>query len=217
MKTRDRCNTTKLIPFLAKCNRSGTNPSGCLHRTSLSSVREKAGQLASLAFAFLVLLGCARNQLSESEQIMRLLESCPSWTVPPPNDVAKAKILDHLAKISAYNTTLIYEAVKKYSAMHRDDLEALSKILLLNRFLFAVPQWVPVDTPLFGSWRHSVENGQISLLWPFSVRSDGTLVLTGEFSGYTGEPYQAREEFDFFSKNYGQRRNPGSVDRKDRT
>ena len=119
-----------------------------------------------------------------------------------------------LRKISACDIGDIRAAVEQYvdtnTKSGSQNLGNLSKVFLLNRYLFNVPQLVSIDSPLFGAWRNPIQDGQLDLLWPFSLKPDGQLELSGMFSGYTGEAYRPMEEFDYFFKKYGLRNQAGT-------
>lgn len=82
----------------------------------------------------------------------------------------------------------------------------VSRIFLLNRFMFNVPSEVMMPVPVFGGWEGVPHrDGKINLLWPFSIAADGSIELTGKPIMYVGQRYDAIGEFDYFYHAYGKR------------
>lgn len=162
-------------------------------------------------FALLLMMTSCVNSNNAEKKVLTLLDKCPSWTRLRPNDQPdREKIMASLEKIRTFNTRVVRMAVEQYVVKNTkttsQNLENLSKVFLLNRYLFQVPQFVPAESPVFGAWRNPIEKGQMNVLWPFLLKPNGRLELTGVFSGYTGEPYQPIKEFDYFFKTFGIRK-----------
>jgi hypothetical protein len=86
------------------------------------------------------------------------------------------------------------------------DAGNLSKLFVLNRPLIAVPPRENFSGPFFGGWEGvPQDNQEMNMMWPLSLEKDGNLRLTGVFSGYSGRPYFAVQEFDHFLAEYGRR------------
>jgi hypothetical protein len=84
----------------------------------------------------------------------------------------------------------------------------MSRLYVLSRYIFNVPERAKFDSPTFGGWMGVPHNSEeINLLWPLSYDQQGNLALTGQFGGYMGDDYLAIQEFDYFRSAYGARRN----------
>ena len=102
---------------------------------------------------------------------------------------------------------MIRKAIVLIFSTHPQDTSLWSRVFLLNRYLFQVPEISPIDGHLFGGWAGTpVENGMVNRLWPFSYDGQNRLQLVGEFEGYYGPPYRGLDEFDYFQKKFGLRR-----------
>jgi hypothetical protein len=83
-----------------------------------------------------------------------------------------------------------------------------SRVFLLNRYLFQAPEKSPIDEQLFGGWAGTpIENGMVNRLWPFAYDSQNKLQLARDFEGYFGNGYRGLDEFDYFQKTFGLRKN----------
>ena len=134
------------------------------------------------------------------------------------DEAGAAKIRrEALNRLARLDPSDLREVVKRYCACEAnvegpDDCE-LSRIYALNRFVFAVPEWCPVGSALYGAIVRPVVGAMRRELWPFNVRSDGELeMLGGELGFSTGPPYKALAEFDQFKAMYGVRKRPGFVE-----
>lgn len=85
--------------------------------------------------------------------------------------------------------------------------EAFSRIFVLNRALFAVPEWV--DRSGLQAWGGfvgvPVVDGRVGLLWPLARTHSGGLVLAHPWRGYMGADYAGVAEFDYFARRFGPR------------
>jgi hypothetical protein len=83
----------------------------------------------------------------------------------------------------------------------------LSKVFVMNRFIFAVPSHVPwARVQVFGAWAGvPTTHDGANLMWPLSERVPGVIELTSHFKGYYGPPYRPLREFDYFSAQFGPR------------
>ena len=142
------------------------------------------------------------------EAIISQILSCPAWDELEKGDVkTKDKIMKSLVLISENDITMIRAAVVLSCSKYPQSTSLWSRIFLLNRYLFQVPEKSPVDGKLFGGWAGTpIENGVVNRLWPFSYNSQNELQLTGDFEGYYGNGYKGVEEFDYFQKTFGLRK-----------
>jgi hypothetical protein len=154
------------------------------------------------------------------DAILELLRSCPEWTaISAENASERLPLLKKsIRAIAQYDEPLILAAVEKYCRESTDkfgstNLDMLSKVYILNRFLFAVPEVEPNvnKTKVFGGWVGPPENrsdgGTNDMLWPLHETSSG-LEIIGKLRGYFGPDYEAVEEFKYFFVTYGLRTDP---------
>jgi hypothetical protein len=112
-----------------------------------------------------------------------------------------------LELISENDITLIREAIVRLFSKYSQNTSLWSRVFILNRYLFQVPENSPIDEHLFGGWAGTpIENGMVNRLWPFSYDSQNRLQLVGEFEGGYGNGYRGLDEFDYFHKKFGLRR-----------
>lgn len=144
--------------------------------------------------------------------LIRLISEMPSWCDLPVDDTTDRKqILNTMQKIGEAPTQSVRQAMSAYveEVKHTEegyDVSAMSRLYLLNRFLFNVPFWAEPDRPGFGSFFGiPTEGNAVNELWPLSIGVDKQLILDGEFAGYFGESYLGVQEFDYFNENYGRR------------
>ncbi len=102
------------------------------------------------------------------------------------------------------------EIVKQIAAETPDDfdLETASKLYVLLRFYFAVPEYVERSEyrAFGGGWGVPDDgNDRLGVLWPLSVE-DEQLKLTSQFRLFKGADYRPLDEFDHFNKKYGPRK-----------
>lgn len=146
------------------------------------------------------------------EDIANLLEASPAWSNILANDNQSQKIvIEYLERISQYDLAIIRVAIEQYinhkMATKSYGVSSMSRLYVLNRYLFDLPTDYPFDRSTFGGWIGVPEgNGRINLLWPFSYDSQGQLVLTGRFGGYNGHDYLATQEFDYFQQTFPTRK-----------
>ena len=90
------------------------------------------------------------------------------------------------------------------------NVSAMSKLFVLNRYVFNVPEFTPLNQQRFGSFLGvPVLEGRVNELWPWQIDPAGELQLTGFFRGYAGESFVALEEAEAFQRLYGRRESRG--------
>jgi hypothetical protein len=144
-------------------------------------------------------------------ELVAMIENVPPWTVAKPKE---KEILSSLATLDAFPTATLRDAVAEYvkrrEAAGHYLLAEMSKVYLVNRFIFKVPEREGQDVRFFGGWDGvPFTNGVANYMWPLAFGADGSIIMKGRYRGYAGPPYRGLEEFDFFSKRYGRRRNVG--------
>jgi hypothetical protein len=101
--------------------------------------------------------------------------------------------------------------VETAKEQNRYDTAAMSRIYVLNRYVFAVPRRRPLGSRRFGSFMGIPHDERsVDEWWPLARDARGRWKLTGRFEGYAGEDYQALEEFDYFRREFGPRKKEGS-------
>jgi hypothetical protein len=151
------------------------------------------------------------GQDDQVERLFKQIRLCPPWTrIKASDQQSKQNVITCLDSIANNDTSRIRKAVERVA--HDEDtsnysVDELSKLFLLNRYLFKVPSKSNMaDARFFGGWGgvpHDEEH--VDLLWPFAVNSAGKLELTGGFGGYYGDIFEAVDEFDYFNRRFGRR------------
>jgi hypothetical protein len=127
------------------------------------------------------------------EEIIDLIESCPSWLEAADSVEATASIMRTLNKITDCEVTSIRQAEETFILRRKLDgnysMLDWSKLFLLHRYAFNVPAHVNSGTiPVFGGWiLPSDDNKGYPIMWPFDV-VEGEIRLVGECQGYLGPP-----------------------------
>ena len=147
----------------------------------------------------------------EIEEVVFIIEKSPLWTRLEKKSDEEKSLLDAMEKISQYNVEIIREAAIRYlknnSKNFYEVMGVESRIYILNRYLFKAPESALFAKGTFGGWEGvPISNKEINWLWPLAYNSDGRLYIEGKYKGYSGPPYQAMKEFDYFYKNYGLRK-----------
>jgi hypothetical protein len=149
---------------------------------------------------------------SAIQEALTAISDCPAWSELQPGDaVTQRRIMACLTALRGYDLAVLGAAIGTYvTKLKREErytVAAMSRLYVLNRYLFDVPERVPVGTRGFAGFKGVPSDaGGIDELWPFSRTPHGGLVLTGQFKGYNGEDYLAVEEFDYFRHQYGLRK-----------
>ncbi|HET7800837.1 MAG TPA: hypothetical protein VFL38_10470 [Humibacillus xanthopallidus] len=151
-----------------------------------------------------------RNAAAE---VAALLEALPPWSEVPAGDERGLRAIeDAVGPFAAFAADEIVSGVGEFvgrcgSAERGFDVAAMSKPFVVSRFVFAVPDRVPIAARQgFGSFAGvPVLDGVVDELWPWELDEGGALRLRGHFRGYVGETYLAVEEAQFFSVTYGLR------------
>jgi hypothetical protein len=144
------------------------------------------------------------------EEIKDVLVKMYPWARLEQNEMdLKKMILIDLKKISKYSIQEIRSGVKSFideciNSKEGYNTDQMSKLYVLNRYLFNLPEYVDINEPRFAAIRGiPVKNDKINLLWPLEKIGKNELQITGIFKGYSGESFLALKEFDFFNEKYG--------------
>jgi len=181
-----------------------------LTTTMACSGLEQPGEVRSM--------GQNKSSTSESSKasadtVAREIERCPPWSeLREGDDATRQQIMKCLEQTANYDLVIIRQAMEKYVSIKRSekafDVSAMSRLYVLNRYVFDVPEKASFERSTFGGWMGVPhDSSSINLLWPFTVDERGKLTLTGQFSGYSGDDYLALQEFDYFKEKYRVRKN----------
>lgn len=140
------------------------------------------------------------------------LRRCPCWLDFREDETEFRTGITRLYRsLSPHGTGTIREGIRYYLSEFQGDrpeeFSARAKVFAFLRVVFDVPEGYLQGARAFGSWGAPWRDGQINLLWPYSLDSGGGLSLTGVFPGeYAGPPYDALGEFDSFVLHYPRRK-----------
>ncbi len=184
------------------------NFSGCKTASVGTAVREMEGDTP------------ARYSKEMTEDVRQLLlqklRTAPAWTQiaqddDTPDDLKmRNNLLQLCAEIAQYRVLdirlLLAEFIQASTGIPPGiDLDQMSKLFVLNRYLFNAPSKISLRKGRsFGGWRVPYDDRTGDMRWPFT-RVRGKLELTGNFRGYLGERYDALGEFDYFMEKFGLR------------
>ena|ERR1041384_3360545 len=148
-----------------------------------------------------------------TEKVVELIESSPEWSeIPADDEASRSKIIEKMRGVAKYDLDTIRSAIEQYLSKKEqseggNDVASMSRLYVLNRYLFDVPDKVPMGERRFGSFFGIPHDSQsVNEMWPLSVDDKGKLALTGSFKGYFGEEYLPLQEFDYFKEKYGPRK-----------
>lgn len=145
---------------------------------------------------------------SSGESLAKVLHDLPSWvSMQELGKEQRESASREYFRISKRPLSEIRQGVAAYVREFGSNIEALSKVFLLNRFVFKVPSSVGrMKNVYFGSWRGvPFTKDTVDPLWPLSLDSGGNLRIVGVFGGYYGPKYMALDEFEYFAATYGPR------------
>jgi hypothetical protein len=145
------------------------------------------------------------------DRTLALIDSVPSWIeIAPDDEDSRTRVMISLEELRRTNIATLRRAVARYleKGGAEDELQRGARVYALNRYLFAVPEWVVSKENVgFGGWLGvPVRDDTRNELWPLSFDQGGRLQLTGVFRGYLGAGYMGITEFDHFRTKYGLRR-----------
>jgi hypothetical protein len=145
----------------------------------------------------------------DPEKVVRLLDECPSWANSGSD---RSKIVACCKRISEAPTDLIRAGLLLFISRHTQDasydIAAMARLFVLNRYLLVMPTAEP-NPSFFGGWEGIPQSqNTFDMQWPWSPNSEGVLILSGKYQGYSGHPFAAVEEFDQLLTKYSRRVQP---------
>ncbi len=152
----------------------------------------------------------------EPQDVTAALHEMPAWADVLAGDTGALASTEAAVRcIGGGDSDSVLSGIRRFIDERREtddgfNVSAMSKLFVLNRYLFDVPEFVPLNQPGFGAFVGvPVHEGLVNELWPWEVDSLGELRLTGFFRGYCGETFLALEEADAFRSRYGPRNRMG--------
>lgn len=172
--------------------------------------------LLALGLILLLLLCLHLRLILSTIKFFHMMERIPSWTEVTNANTIETYPLDDMKQVACWlleqpdrsrrriiAAYQMYIEICSWKAGAFDDLPPASKIFVLLRLLFDVPEDYPRDAArFFGSWRgslaHEDRSATVDLLWPLGYQ-DHQLVLKGTYFTYFGFPYDGLSEYDYFA------------------
>ena len=159
-------------------------------------------------------------------EIIELIENMPDWPLisvatgkPTDETEQRARGIEEMcAKIDYYKSAQIRQAMEMLLARVSgpDRHKLLGKMLILNMYLFDIPEEVPPEQrEPFVTGYHSTVLGEVDgvevtvrdapVRWPWSKAEDGNLHMSREIHVllHTGNIYPALARFDYYLEKYG--------------
>lgn len=121
-------------------------------------------------------------------------------------------VANKLCKLSTPDLRKVIEAVVDEVRDTHTDIDEWSKIYILNRVAFEVPNKYSKKARgnhgiFFGGWGGvPTSRNFANIRWPVDYRPDGKAEIVGSFGGYMGDSYLAVAEFDFFAEQFPRRK-----------
>ena len=185
--------------------------------------------LLALGLILLLLLCLHLRLILSTIKFFQMMERVPSWTEVTNANTMETYPLDEMKQVACWlleqpdqnrrriiAAYQIYIEICSWKAGAFDDLPPASKIFVLLRLLFDVPEEYPRDEARFfggwiilrvredGDWTMDdppTREGTVNMLWPLGYE-DGRLVLKGTIFAYRGFPYDGLWEYDYFASRF---------------
>ena len=204
----------QILVLLARSRMEGTTMKIiCMNKEHIGRRLRFLGRIVLLALGLLLLIFvCIHMQfLSSMTRFLYMMGKIPAWTTVD-SDTVETYPLDDMEQIaclllkqSERDRRCMIAVYNAYARIRADHISHSSKLYLLLRLLFDVPEEYPADAArFFGGWvgledprRTLPESETVNLLWPLGYQ-DQQLVLKGTFWLYFGLPYNGLGEYDYF-------------------
>jgi hypothetical protein len=189
---------TAVIAFLTSCQTSGSR--NRKNNNPVDAATEPTRQTST-------------SMEANVDAMLNALTAAPAWTRMSDPDRAgdRRRLSVALSFVAGHSLAQIRTVVQRYLKQSDfksgfQDIHAVSKLYVLNRYIFAVPDTEnPDGVRFFGGFRGEPENaGSMNMCWPLAV-SGNDISIVGICHGYNGDYYDALEEFDYFRARYGPR------------
>jgi hypothetical protein len=181
-------------------------------KTAASRLRY-CGKIALLCLVLVLSVStCTSLRLFSRIKFFYMMDRVPAWTTVGFYEL-ETYPLDDLKQIARFlleqpeqDRRRMIAAYCAYAEPRTDDLALLSKLYLLLRLLFDVPEDADVAA-VFGGWMgeggpYPYDGSEtINLLWPLGYQ-DHRLVLKSGLGQYLGAPYNGLAEYDYFASHF---------------
>lgn len=118
-------------------------------------------------------------------------------------------LLQNAMILSALSDSEMMTGVLDYSDYYRDQIEDLSKLLLILRIIYNVPDSIPIQqAKTFGGWIRPTEEltgPYFKIAWPVATDQQNHPFINYPYMGYMGAPYHASGELEYFINSFGRR------------
>ena len=137
------------------------------------------------------------------------VEPLPAWSNTHYTDAHNSMLKEHAQQLQQLSTQEIMNGIEEYTRYYKGRVAPLSKLYVMMRMLFDVPENTPMDqAKTFGGWvkpDELIAGEQTSLLWPLAMGDDRIPAVEAKFKGYMGAPYDAEAEALYFMEQFGRR------------
>ena len=118
-------------------------------------------------------------------------------------------LMESAAQIVAMTDTEIITGVNEYSEYYDGYIPEMSKLHLVLRYVYDVPDEVAIDDAFtYGGWIRPVEEvsgSTYNMMWPLGFDEFNMPVVAHPFMGYMGAEYDAPGELAYFMENFTKR------------
>src|SRR5262249_38842577 len=116
------------------------------------------------------------------EHCLTILNECPNWSRPPSGATSEWKdaLMAAMKQLDEYPTPVLKETVWQYLLTHRgrrSDDPLCARILILNRYIFRVPEKFPKRWVPYHAFWIGMPDGVGTYLAPWSMLPSGQLSL----------------------------------------
>jgi len=138
------------------------------------------------------------------------VEPIKSWT----NDTAynandNMFLLQQAIQLSVLSDNEIRTGVQAYTDYYKGHPDGLSKLFLILRVIYNVPDSMPIDqAKSYGGWIKPVAEltgPYYKISWPLATDPQGHPIVNYLYMGYLGAPYDASSELEYFISTFGRR------------
>ncbi|MCF8309637.1 MAG: hypothetical protein K9I68_11565 [Bacteroidales bacterium] len=137
------------------------------------------------------------------------VEPLTPWSDRSYTEADNNLLRENAQQLQRLSTTEIMNGIEEYSTYYKGETDALSKLYIMMRILFDVPEFTPMDqAQSFGGWikpEQLITGEQTSLLWPLGFDEGPIPVVKHDFMGYAGTSYNAVDEAQYFMEQFGRR------------
>jgi len=142
-------------------------------------------------------------------KFFQYVEALKPWTDGAYTQQDNNELRWNAQELQKLSTSEIMTGIEEYTQYYNGRIEPMSKLYLMMRMIFDVPQNTSMDQAKnFGGWikpEQQVSGEQTSLLWPLGYNENSQLTVKHNFMGYSGSVYDAPGEAMYFMENYGRR------------